>query len=48
LLMMAAPRSEEERRRDDEAQIRALDNWRANGCRGWVATELLKRQSSNV
>ena len=38
LLLTAAPRSEKERCYGDEAQVRALDNWRASGCRGWVAT----------
>ena len=39
LLLTAAPRSEKERCYEDEAQVRALDNWRASGCRGWVATD---------
>jgi hypothetical protein len=46
LLMMAAPRSDEERHLADEAQVRALDSWRASGCRGWVATESSEQGSS--
>ena len=38
LLRTAAPKSEKERCYEHEAQVRALDNWRASGCRGWVAT----------
>jgi hypothetical protein len=41
LLLAAAPRSEKELCHEDEAQVRALANWRANGCRGLVATESL-------
>jgi hypothetical protein len=39
LLLTAAPRSETERCYEDEAQVRALANWRASGGRGWVATD---------
>jgi hypothetical protein len=39
LLLTAAPRSEKERCYEDEAQVRALANWRASGGRGWVATD---------
>jgi len=39
LLLTAAPRSEKERCYEDEAQVRALANWRASGDRGWVATD---------
>ena len=47
LLRTAAPKSEKERCYEDEAQVRALDNWRASGCRGWVATESSK-QSQDI
>ena len=43
LLLTAAPKSEKELRYEEEAQVRALANWRANGCRGWVATESPKQ-----
>src|SRR3954470_16539760 len=46
LLLAAAPRSEKDRCYEDEAQVRALANWRASGCRGWMATESLNRGSS--
>jgi hypothetical protein len=46
LLLTAAPKSEKELCYEDEAQVRALANWRASGCRGWVATESLNRGSS--
>jgi hypothetical protein len=39
LLLAAAPRLEKEQRYEDEAQVRALANWRASGGRGWVATD---------
>jgi hypothetical protein len=39
LLRTAAPKSEKELCYEEEAQVRALAIWRANGCRGWVATE---------
>jgi hypothetical protein len=47
LLLAAAPRSEKERCYEDEAQVRALANWRASGGRGWVATESSK-QSQDI
>src|SRR3954462_3360082 len=43
LLLMAALRSEKELCYQDEAQVRALANWRLSGCRGWVATECSRR-----
>jgi hypothetical protein len=46
LLLTAAPKSEKELCYEDEAQVRALANWRASGCRGWVATESLNPGSS--
>src|SRR6476469_3565768 len=39
LLLTAAPKSEKELRDEEEAQVRALANWRASGGRGWVATD---------
>ena len=39
LLLTAAPKSEKELRYEEEAQVRALTNWRASGGRGWVATD---------
>jgi hypothetical protein len=47
LLLTAAPKSEKELRYEDEAQVRALANWRTSGCRGWVATESSK-QSQDI
>ena len=39
LLLTAAPKSKKELRYEEEAQVRALANWRASGGRGWVATD---------
>jgi hypothetical protein len=47
LLLTAAPKSEKELCYEEEAQVRALAIWRANGCRGWVATESSK-QSQDI
>jgi hypothetical protein len=46
LVLMAAPKSEEELRYEEEAQVRALAHWRASGCHGWVATKSPTRGSS--
>ena len=46
LLLTAAPKSEKELRYEDEAQVRALANWRASGGHGWLATESPKQESS--
>jgi len=43
LLLTAAPKSERELYYEDEAQVRALANWRASGGRGWLATESPKQ-----
>ena len=46
LLLTAAPKSERELCYEDEAEVRALANWRASGGRGWLATESPKQDSS--
>ena len=46
LLLTAAPKSERELRYEEEAQVRALANWRASGGHGWLATESPKQDSS--
>ena len=45
LLLTAAPKSEKELCYEEEAQVRALANWRASGGRGWVATDWPKQSA---